>query len=355
MRVPLLTALAFTAAHAAGSPASGDGFAQAQGGGESSIVFVNEAGSDYDSTQREALVRFQSADAAGKAQAGCRVNADVDAGLLGLSAGTLARVGGSGGDAQARATNTFSTVYRLVSPTLADGTPITVDVRVTLSVAGNVWHTNGPIGAPERSRTSGYMTALARTLRAVSQTYSETATMLRESWHEEDAHSGSFNGQSMPDASLFQIGTRNITLDGVVGGTLQLEFLYESRSSTLVRFSDQRGRATFCGSLGFGVSVSGDVELEPTDPMLPGTPPGVEVITPGYVEENIPPDPLKDCPGDADCDGSTDFFDVLTFLALFDLGDPRADWDNNGEFDFFDVLGFLAEFAIPCDPVLIPT
>jgi hypothetical protein len=59
-------------------------------------------------------------------------------------------------------------------------------------------------------------------------------------------------------------------------------------------------------------------------------------------------------PGDANCDGTVDFFDIDAFLqALFDpsgyaaaypacapLG--TADVNNDGSVDFFDIDGFLA-------------
>lgn len=54
------------------------------------------------------------------------------------------------------------------------------------------------------------------------------------------------------------------------------------------------------------------------------------------------------CKIDFDFNGQLDFFDVSTFLALFNAQDPDADLDSNGQFDFFDISAFLRLFSLGC-------
>lgn len=54
------------------------------------------------------------------------------------------------------------------------------------------------------------------------------------------------------------------------------------------------------------------------------------------------------CPADIDNSGGLNFFDITSFLALFNQQDPAADWDNSGGFNFFDVTGYLASFNQGC-------
>jgi hypothetical protein len=66
------------------------------------------------------------------------------------------------------------------------------------------------------------------------------------------------------------------------------------------------------------------------------------------------------CPGDADCDGDVDFFDIDAFVAKLGCpgGDPvgcslgcpweNADVDGNGIVDFFDIDPFVAALGLPC-------
>ena len=54
------------------------------------------------------------------------------------------------------------------------------------------------------------------------------------------------------------------------------------------------------------------------------------------------------CPGDFDCDGEVNFFDVSAFLSAFNAGDPSADVNNDNDVNFFDVSLFLADFNAGC-------
>lgn len=55
------------------------------------------------------------------------------------------------------------------------------------------------------------------------------------------------------------------------------------------------------------------------------------------------------CLGDFSGDGMIDFSDYLTFLNLFDAGDPLADLTADGRVDFSDFLAFLNLFETPCE------
>ncbi|MEM7630093.1 MAG: GC-type dockerin domain-anchored protein [Planctomycetota bacterium] len=55
------------------------------------------------------------------------------------------------------------------------------------------------------------------------------------------------------------------------------------------------------------------------------------------------------CRADVDGDGLIDFFDVVSYLASFDAGEPSADLAAPfGTFDFFDVVTFLGQFDAGC-------
>jgi len=54
------------------------------------------------------------------------------------------------------------------------------------------------------------------------------------------------------------------------------------------------------------------------------------------------------CRADIDGSGALDFFDFLTFQALFAAGDAGADFTGDGKLDFFDMLQFQSEFAGGC-------
>ena len=55
------------------------------------------------------------------------------------------------------------------------------------------------------------------------------------------------------------------------------------------------------------------------------------------------------CEADLDADGSLTIFDFLTFMNLFDAGDPIADFDGDGELTIFDFLAFQNEFDAGCE------
>ena len=54
------------------------------------------------------------------------------------------------------------------------------------------------------------------------------------------------------------------------------------------------------------------------------------------------------CPPDLDADGRLTVFDFLTFLNLFQDGDPIADFDGDGELTVFDFLAFQTAFDAGC-------
>ncbi|MEQ8317186.1 MAG: GC-type dockerin domain-anchored protein, partial [Phycisphaerales bacterium] len=54
------------------------------------------------------------------------------------------------------------------------------------------------------------------------------------------------------------------------------------------------------------------------------------------------------CEVDLDLDGALTIFDFLTFLNLFQDGDPLADFDGDGELTIFDFLAFQDAFTAGC-------
>lgn len=54
------------------------------------------------------------------------------------------------------------------------------------------------------------------------------------------------------------------------------------------------------------------------------------------------------CPADLDLKAGVNFFDVRTFLSLFNAGSPAADRDRDGDIDFHDVQAYINAFQIPC-------
>lgn len=54
------------------------------------------------------------------------------------------------------------------------------------------------------------------------------------------------------------------------------------------------------------------------------------------------------CDADYDLSGDLDFFDISTFLMLFNNGRPAADITGDGEYDFFDISAFLQLFTNGC-------
>jgi hypothetical protein len=55
-----------------------------------------------------------------------------------------------------------------------------------------------------------------------------------------------------------------------------------------------------------------------------------------------------ECAVDLDADGSLTVFDFLTYLNLFQDGDPQADFDGDGELTIFDFLAFQTAFDAGC-------
>lgn len=58
--------------------------------------------------------------------------------------------------------------------------------------------------------------------------------------------------------------------------------------------------------------------------------------------------PPADCMADLNGDGVLDFFDVSSFLSLFNAQDPSVDYDRNDSWDFFDVSAFLNAYNAGC-------
>jgi hypothetical protein len=55
-----------------------------------------------------------------------------------------------------------------------------------------------------------------------------------------------------------------------------------------------------------------------------------------------------DCPADLNGDGVLNFFDVSTFLSLYNAQDPSADFTGDGQYNFFDVSAFLSAYTVGC-------
>ncbi len=56
----------------------------------------------------------------------------------------------------------------------------------------------------------------------------------------------------------------------------------------------------------------------------------------------------RSCPAEFNCDGTTDFFDYLDFVAAFAAGDPTTDLNADGVIDLFDYLDFVDNFNRGC-------
>lgn len=54
------------------------------------------------------------------------------------------------------------------------------------------------------------------------------------------------------------------------------------------------------------------------------------------------------CPADLNADGSLNFFDISSFVTLYNAQDPAADLDNNGLFTFFDLSTYLNLYGAGC-------
>lgn len=55
-----------------------------------------------------------------------------------------------------------------------------------------------------------------------------------------------------------------------------------------------------------------------------------------------------DCPQDLDGNGSLNFFDISTFIALYNDQDPSADWNGDGLLNFFDISVYLTDYNAGC-------
>ena len=54
------------------------------------------------------------------------------------------------------------------------------------------------------------------------------------------------------------------------------------------------------------------------------------------------------CPPDLNADGLLNFFDIATFLSLYQAQDPVADWNSDALFNFFDLASYLSAFNAGC-------
>ncbi len=59
-------------------------------------------------------------------------------------------------------------------------------------------------------------------------------------------------------------------------------------------------------------------------------------------------DPVGVCPPDLNLNGSTNFFDIVTFITLFRDASPAADVNNDNKLNMFDVMGYVDAFQVPC-------
>ncbi|MEL6741488.1 MAG: hypothetical protein AAFP26_12605 [Planctomycetota bacterium] len=347
-----------------GAPASAqaDGFGSAtvKGGSPFETVTrdVNGMGVVFDERSNEAFLYTTNTGSVGRGSAAAVVRADVPGGRLGIAGCGQAKSGGVVLDASARSEITFDETYRITSDTLPDGTPVTLRFRVQVSYRGQGWHSNGDACAPQRSTHSGSASVDIRAQGPGVNRYRESGTVSETSCQTEQVFTGLINAQlAMPEDTLWATGSSEATLDAVVGSQLTVFVRLEGQCGVATQFAAQKGRTSYFAGLGFGFTFDQDAGLEPLDPdpMLPPPPPppGIEILTHGYVDDFIPPDPLKDCPVDLNCDTFIDVFDVIEFLGLFDAMDAKADWNLDGLFDIFDVIDFLAVFELECEPIVI--
>lgn len=349
-RLTAFFAAAISAVPALAQPqgAFGSGSGTARGGApfQSFSVTINENGQVFDSGQEE-IEHYDPN--VGRAAGGARVSANLPGGLIGFSAGGLARTGGGVMDGGAIATVDFNSGYIVTSQTLAPGTIVQIELRVTTSKTRSIFHTN-EVPTPQRSTSSGELYFEIDSTAPSNDRYREFGLNSRSQFDTEDNNSGSINGSPIQNASIWSDGERTVVIDAVVGQQVLFEIMITARASVGVQFVDQRGRATFCGAIGFGMSPQQDFELVPFDQQAVPPPVTTEILTPNYVGIFTPPDPVQDCAIDIDMDGFVNFLDVIAYLALYDAGDLEADWNNNGVIDPNDLDLFLMNFEEGCVP-----
>jgi hypothetical protein len=139
------------------------------------------------------------------------------------------------------------------------------------------------------------------------------------------------NIAGMGDAmgSIFGIASINETLDLAAFSPVAVDL-----AGTLV---ESGGVYTLDGSFTFG----GSSVVEPNIPVTASIESTVTITGTGIGTPS-------GCPASFDGDGDADIFDILAFLAAWNMGDPRTDLNDNGSADIFDVLGFLEIWNMGC-------
>jgi 5'-nucleotidase len=54
------------------------------------------------------------------------------------------------------------------------------------------------------------------------------------------------------------------------------------------------------------------------------------------------------CPADLNLNAGVNFFDVIDYLGLFEIGSPAADIDRNGLVNMMDLMAYINRFTTPC-------
>ncbi len=137
-----------------------------------------------------------------------------------------------------------------------------------------------------------------------------------------------FNTSGVSDLAPNGFGTR-VELTSVSGS--QLRYMdggsnYLSTSELSVHF-------------GLGSDESADLTIKWANgdvTHLSGVAPGRYTIT------------ALSCPADLNGDGNLNFFDVSSFLTMFQNEHPQGDMNGDGEFNFFDVSAFLVLYQAGC-------
>ena len=74
----------------------------------------------------------------------------------------------------------------------------------------------------------------------------------------------------------------------------------------------------------------------------------VSGLSEGELDFLLDAGPAEPCEADLNADGNADFFDMLSYLRLFDAGDPAADVSGNGEINAFDIFRQINDLEAGC-------